>query len=216
MDLIFSLITEGITDQPTLEAILKGHYRRFEDVDVDVRIVQPLRDATDSSKQENDGGWERVFEACSDPDVALDALSLSDYLIVQIDTDQGEHVNYGLPLAPNGIDVDEPTLAAQARQIIAAKFGDRWPDIQERVFTAVSVHSLECWLLALHAPANPCATKSCENRLQRMLQAERTSFRKDYACYDELSKDFRKTRELDRACTRSASLNQFVQSLPAA
>lgn len=214
MDVSFALITEGITDQVTLEAILKGHYKRFGDVDVEVKIVQPTRDATDASKQANDGGWERVFEACSDPDTALDALEFSNYLIVQIDTDQGDHINYGLALSVGGIDIDERTLISEARKIIAGKFGTRWTEIKDRVFTAVSVHSLECWLMALHAGPAPCVTKNCADRLNRHLQKQNVPYKKEHATYEAISKDFRKTSALEGARKRCASLDLFVASLP--
>ena len=216
MDVSFALITEGITDQVALEAVLKGHYKRHGDVDVDIRVVQPLRDATDASQQakDSDGGWERVFEACSNPQTASDALRFSDYLIVQVDTDQGDHVNYGLPLAPGGVDVDEATLVEQARAMIATKFGERWPAIQDRVFMAISVHSLECWLMALHVADAPCATKSCENRLEKHLRKQDQPYEKTYRCYEAVSKGFRKPKELDAARKRSVSLDRFVDSLP--
>jgi hypothetical protein len=216
MDVSFALITEGITDQVALEAILKGHYKRFGDVDVVVNIVQPLRDATDASQQasDSDGGWERVFEACANPEVALGALSFNDYLIVQVDTDQGEHVNFGLPLAPGGVDTGEATLVDQARAIVGDRLGPVWADVSGQVFTAISVHSLECWMMALHAPAGSGGTKRCEDRLQREMERQNKTYSKDHDCYTALSKDFRKTRLLDAARLKSVSLNLFVESLP--
>lgn len=212
----FALITEGITDQVALEAILKGHYKRFEqEIDVVVNSIQPIRDATDTSKQGDFGSWERVFEACARPEVSDDALRFNQYLIVQMDTDMGNHPNFGLSLAPGGVDADEAALVAQARALIAVRFGEKWHSIQERVFTAVSVHSLECWLMALHGPTNHCITKNCEDRLKRLLQRDDMSYRKDHACYEGLSRDFRKTRKLDLARAHSISLDLFVQSLPA-
>lgn len=217
MDVSFALITEGITDQVVLEAILKGHYRRFDpEVDIVVNIVQPLRDATDSSQQdsETDGGWESVFEVCADTNVSLDALSVNDYLIVQVDTDQGEHVNFGLSLAPGGVDADEDVLAHQARAIIAEKFGSSWPEVEQRVITAISVHSLECWLMALHTRNQVRSTKRCEERLRQELARQNKAYNKNHACYSEISKDFRKTKLLDAARVRCVSLNRFVEDLP--
>ncbi|WP_313461141.1 hypothetical protein [Stenotrophomonas sp.] len=215
MDVSFALITEGITDQVALKAVLTGHYNRFNpDIEVFCNPVQPTADATDASKQGGFAGWELVLQKCAKAGEAEDALALNDFLIVQIDTDMGDHVNYGLPLAPGGVDVDEATLVEQARAIIATKFGDRWPAIQNRVFLAISVHSLECWLLALHVAEAPCATKSCENRLEKHLRKQDQPFEKTYRCYEAISKGFRKPKELEAARQRSVSLNRFVDSLP--
>ncbi len=209
----FALITEGITDQVALEAILEGHYKRFG-VEVFFSHVQPPRDATDAARQGDFAGWENVFESCSKPGEATHALSLNDYLVVQIDTDMGEHANFGLPLAPGGVDVDEATLVTQARALIATKFGDEWASIEDRVFTAISVHSLECWLMALHGSAAARSTKSCEERLRKQLAKQNTAYEKAHACYEAISKDFRKTKRLDDARSRSVSLDRFVESLP--
>lgn len=211
----FALITEGITDQVALEAILKGHYKRFDgDIDVVVNAIQPIRDATDASRQGNFGSWERVFEACVLPEVSDSAFAWNQYLIVQIDTDMGDHANFGLPLAPGGVHVEEAALVAQARALIAAKFGDRWPDIEERVFTAISVHSLECWLMALHTSAGGGSTMRCEERLRQELERQNKDYAKTHASYTEISKDFRKTRRLDAARARCVSLDRFVNDLP--
>lgn len=215
-EITFALITEGITDQVALEAILKGHYKRFDrNVEVVVNSVQPIRDATDASRQGDFGSWQRVFEACSRPEVLDNAFAWNQYLIVQIDTDMGEHPNFGLPLAPGGADVDEATLTNQARTLIAAKFGDKWPEVEDRVFTAISVHSLECWLMALHSRAAAKSIKRCEARLEQELARQNMAYEKDHACYTKISKDFRKTSLLDKARARCVSLNQFVNSLPA-
>lgn len=211
----FALVTEGITDQVALEAILKGHYKRFDgDIEVVVNPIQPIRDATDASKQGDFGSWEKVFEACARPEVSDNALAFNQYLIVQIDTDMGDHANFGLPLAPGGVDVDETTFVTQARALIATKFGDKWPHIEHRVFTAVSVHSLECWLMALHSPAATRSTKRCEERLRQELIRQNKVYDKNHACYTAISKDFRKTKHLDDARSRSVSLDRFVESLP--
>jgi len=216
MDVSFALITEGITDQVALEAIIRGHYKRFDPkIEVSVTMVQPLRDATDASKQdlETDGGWERVFEVCADADVSLDALSLNDYLVVQVDTDQGEHLNFGLSLTPGGVDADEAALVQQARTVISEKFGDSWLEVEERVITAISVHSLECWLMALHdRPVR--STKRCDDRLRQELARQNKDYRKTHDCYIQISKDFLKPKHLDAARARCVSLDHFVNDLP--
>jgi len=215
MDVSFALITEGITDQVALEAILKGHYKRIDsDMEVICNPVQPIRDATDESRQGGFAGWEMVFEACSKTEVAAEALAWNDYLIVQIDTDMGDHANFGLPLAPDGEVVEETVLVARTRALIAEKFGEAWPSVENRVFTAVSVHSLECWLLALHATTDACSTNNCENRLSHLLARQNVPYEKVFRCYQDITKDFRKWRRLEQACQRRPSLDLFVKSLP--
>ena len=56
----FGLVAEGVTDHVVLENILIGY---FNDPDLVVRPLQPLRDATDTLS-ESFGGWYNVFEYC--------------------------------------------------------------------------------------------------------------------------------------------------------
>ncbi|KRG72783.1 hypothetical protein ABB28_14015 [Stenotrophomonas chelatiphaga] len=216
MDLSFALITEGITDQAALEAIVAGHYKRLDpDIECDFTFVQPIRDKTDESLQGNFAGWERVLEKCSTPDVARNALAYSDYLIVQIDTDVGEQRNFGLALTENGVDIDETGLITAAKAIIVDRFGEVWEEIRDQTIMAICVHSLECWLLVLHAPAqDACSTKGCEARLSRVLARQNVVFDKEHDTYRRLSRNFRKPRHLAAAQVRSISLDTFLRSLP--
>ena len=60
---VFALVTEGITDSAVIEAILQSH---FDDDDLEVRPIQPVRDVTDQARTAPGafGGWEKVFEYC--------------------------------------------------------------------------------------------------------------------------------------------------------
>lgn len=211
MEVSFALITEGITDQVTIAAILKGHYKGIDpQIEVIVNFLQPTRDATDATRQGGAAGWEKVLDACADPRMHA-AIAFNDYLVIQIDTDAGEERNFGLPLTAGGVDIDDASLIAAAGQIISGRFGAAWPNHSATTVLAISVHSLECWLLALHTRPSPCATKNCEERLARHL---RHPVAKTHRSYEDLSKDFRKPRELQAAATRSVSLAAFLQNLP--
>lgn len=89
----FALITEGITDQVAISAVLYGLY----DEEPEIRPVQPLRDATDEARQGNRAGWEKVFEYCASDDFAA-IFATNDYVIVQVDTDVCGHVNFPVAL----------------------------------------------------------------------------------------------------------------------
>lgn len=57
----FGLITEGITDQEVITNILFGYY---DNPDLDITELQPLKDETDSKKSANFGGWGNLLEYC--------------------------------------------------------------------------------------------------------------------------------------------------------
>jgi len=211
----FALICEGITDQAALESILFGHY---DDPDLEINSLQPRRDATDEARQENFGGWEQVFEYCGDHEAIQEALTFNDYLIIQIDTDICEHARFGLSkLNEHGKDKDETILLSEARLVLESKLGAQvLPDYSHRIFFAICVHSLECWLIPLHVSDKRMArkTKSCENHLERALIKAGTIYEKTYLCYQKLALGYEKRKIIDKEKANSQSFSIFLSSLP--
>jgi hypothetical protein len=210
----FALVTEGITDQIALEAILIGHY---DDDDLEVNPLQPLRDATDVARQGNDGGWELVLEYCTNRTILDEAFVFNDYLIIQIDTDCGEHKNFDVPLTIGGKDKSAEVLIEEIKAKINSKLGKEIVERHgEKIFYAVCVHSLECWLLPLYAKtsADISATKKCEARLERVLKAKDKTYVKDAPCYKVLVDEYAKSKVLKKHRSKNQSLNLFLDSLP--
>lgn len=211
----FALICEGITDQAALESILFGYY---DDPDLEINSLQPLRDATDESRQGAFGGWERVLEYCQDHEAITEALTFNDYLIIQIDTDICDHENFGVnKLDADGKDKDEHTLRSDVRFVLEELLGDRiMPIFGNRVFFAICVHSLECWLIPLHVSDKRMArkTKSCETHLGRALLKASKDFCKTYSCYQSISRGYEKRKVIDIGVTHNQSFSVFLSSLP--
>lgn len=86
----FGLVTEGITDQAVIANILYGF---FNDTNLDITELQPLRDETDKNRTSNFGGWHSLIEYCKSKQFKL-AFQTIDYIIIQIDTDVCEE--YGI------------------------------------------------------------------------------------------------------------------------
>jgi len=82
----FGLIAEGITDQVVIENILIGY---FNNPDIVVNPLLPLRDETDKNRIENYSNWLKVFDYCASSKLK-EAFQFSDYLIIQVDTDTSE------------------------------------------------------------------------------------------------------------------------------
>jgi hypothetical protein len=210
----FVLVTEGITDQVALQSILAGYY---QDDDIDVNFLQPLRDATDRSRQQGHAGWELVLEYCAKQENLAEALKFNDYLIVQIDTDCAEHVNFGIPLTVDGVDKPVDQLVEEVRGLIIQKLGEDFYSSHEgRIIFAISVHSLECWLLPIHVADNRKAskTKSCESHLLEALKRKDIEYSKDARCYEDLVKDFEKRKNIEKYRAFNRSFDLFLQSLP--
>lgn len=208
----FALITEGITDQVVLESILCGYY---ED-DLEINIIQPARDATDESRQENFGGWEKVLEYCK-LSAFKEIFLFNKYVVIQIDTDITEHVNFGISHNFNETPKTVPILVNEVREKIKSQINTDVFDIfKDRIFFAIAVHSLECWLLPLHVTTSAAMKKTanCENSLSRAVIRSNGVYKKEYRPYEVLTKGFFKKKNILAAKEKNESLSIFLDSLP--
>lgn len=215
----FALVTEGITDQVVIEAVLDAFYSDVAAEDVDVNILQPLRDETDIARQGRDsfGGWENVLEHVSLPERMSDALQFNDYLVVQIDTDCCGHKNFDVATAAFGKELPIPEIVDAVKTFIISKID---PEIyraaKDRIIFAVGVHSTECWLLPLYAKKEQHIkkTQSCEHHLAHYVNLENQDYSKDYACYVKLVAPLRKRPRFNAAREKCKSLDIFLSDLP--
>lgn len=214
----FALITEGITDQVMIETLLLTCLGP----DTAVNPIQPQRDSTDKSRQTDFGGWERVLECCNQINFE-EILSVNDFIVLQLDTDQAEHPNFGVALTENGQDRSVDALLADVRAVIMNKLGAAWPQFAQRILFALAVHSLECWLLPLYAEtdADFKRTKNCASHLARLTGCKPEADLKNYRKFVELSAPLQRSRKnkhwqqkLENCRQHSQSLAIFLDSLP--
>lgn len=208
----FALIAEGITDQVVLESILYGFY----DEEPDVREIQPVRDATDESRQGEFGGWEKVLEYCG-LDIFRESFLFNDYVIIQIDTDVCGHPNFDIPVVEEGKERSVFDLVMSVRAHIASKIGPVvYGEFCNKIIFAISVHSLECWLLPLHDKEHraEARTKNCEYRLRTVLGKADVHYDKDFRTYQLLAKGYEKRKNIVYGRAKNASFDMFIESLP--
>ncbi len=137
----FGLIAEGPTDQIIIEDILYGFFG--EDFVDDVRYLQPEID--------KDGGWGKVFNYCRSLDFQQ-AFQANDYLIIQIDTDVSEEKGFEVSHRDEkGNTLGAEDLIKNVKAKLIELIGtDFYQENSERIIFAISVHSMECWLLPLY------------------------------------------------------------------
>nr|WP_156133659.1 phage tail protein [Massilia sp. JS1662] len=207
----FALITEGITDQVTIETIITTHYGE----EPEFRQAQPPRDATDESRQGDFAGWERVLEFCTLQEFE-DLFSTNDFAIIQIDTDICEHENIQISLTDEGKDIPTEKLIENVKQFIISKIKpDLFELVRARIIFAIAVHSVECWLLPLFSDKKGSArTKNCEDHLSYAVRRSGERFSKDYDCYLKITKPLDKRKILIKCCDSNESLRIFIESLP--
>lgn len=196
-----AIISEGVTDQVFLEELI------FECVEFDdepeFNYAQPIRDVTHEHTAPH-GGWELVLEFC---ELRIrDTLETNDITIIQIDTDCGDHANFGLDLSPGGIDKEDDALIADAVELIRSKIpNELLASCGDRLVFAICVHSLESWIfLCLYGEAK---RKNAFNHLRRKVSVK--GFKKDVKNYTQLSKSLR-SKDIRKHLSTTDSLRAFL------
>jgi len=217
----FALVAEGITDQVVIERIIFTVTSNIlDDIDdeADIQPLQPLRDATDRSRtaEGNFGGWERVREFCQSSERLEEALEFNDYLVIHVDTDMCEHVNFGVPLFEEGNPIPATTLLSNVSKKIHEWLGEGFLESYgNRLIMAIAVHSTECWLLTHYGrtKADKCREVSCYTHLERNLTRVDRRIEKNHNSFSEISICFKKYKELSSSREISLSLEAFVSTL---
>ena len=210
----FRLITEGVTDQVTLEIILSVFYN---DPDIDVERLQPPGDETDRYKQKNYGGWGMVFDYLQSVEFK-DAGNFTDYFIIQIDTDVSQE--FGIPHRENGCDLSPEEIFKRVKEkLISLMDKPFYNDNKEKMIFAICIHSIECWFLPLYYTDNrKSKTVNCLETLNRKLKGQEgftiDPKNKNSRYYEKISKRFQNKKKLLMLSFQNPGFSIFINSLP--
>jgi hypothetical protein len=207
----FALIAEGKTDQIIVERIIEEVCEDLFSDEVDVNFLQPLRDASDAFSAPH-AGWELVLEYSRVR--SFEALATNDYVVIHLDTDCGDHPNFGVPLTVGGAARLYVDLVADASALIARHIGEPlYSENKDRLIFAIAVHSIESWLLLyLFDIDQPIASFS---RLNKALnRRNRGPLVKDGRTYERIAREI-KQKKLMKTATGSNSLSLFIKALQA-
>ena len=210
----FALITEGLTDQVTISSILTGHYGE----EPDISEAQPLRDATDESRQGSFAGWEKVFSYCKS-ELFLQQFYANDFVVIQIDTDVCGHKNFNVNLKLGNKDRPTADIIEDVKDHIIKNISrEIYDKYKDRIIFAISIHSLECWILPLYGKTKieKGRTRKCEDFLRDIIKRFDIQYEKTFDPYLEITKPFRTKKYLDHAVSCNQSLQYFIKSLPPA
>jgi enolase len=210
----FGLITEGLTDQIVIENILAGY---FKNPDLNIRPLQPERDKDDDNKYKGYGSWSQVFAYCRLKDFQ-EAFQFNDYIIIQIDTDVSQQ--YGVPQQNENGEFDPQHLIEKVIEKFRDVIGeDFYNTNQQKIIFAISVHSLECWLLPLYYAEKKkkekykeCLTKLNEQLLKKhKFTIDKDAKNPDY--YRKISKQYGKHKVLMKHYQNNPSLKTFIENI---
>ncbi|GAB4420355.1 MAG: hypothetical protein OHK0039_33850 [Bacteroidia bacterium] len=163
-----ALITEGLSEHSIIKHIVTKY---FKDADPEINQIQP-RLIDGRQDQRTPGGWNEVLKYCEQPDIQ-DILIESDCLIAQIDTDQSEQPAFGV--SHTRTDNQPRSVGELCQAVIHRLKGAMLPDTlaryESRIFFAVCVHTIECWLLPVfYTDARRHKTHNCLDTLNDALR----------------------------------------------
>ena len=219
----FALVCEGITDQITISNILCGFFDN-EDLDEDIAPLQPPYDAT-AQKQKDFGGWLMLLTYLQEAQFR-DAVLSNRYVIVHVDSDISPNHGFDVSHVDEknqelSVEILIEAIVTKLVAVINTNAPNFYEHHQEKIIFCISVHSIECWLLAHYSskiPKKP-KIKSCEKALKYTLEKghgiKSKIFIKNYVFYDWLSEPFLDGERLRSLSQHEPSLCIFLTSLEA-
>jgi len=206
----FGLACEGVTDHAVIENILCGFYddKNFRQ---EIKAFQPLFDTT-QQKQLNGkfGGWEMLLEYLATKRFRQEVIN-SQYMIIQIDTDRSEHPNFGV--SQHNLSTQELIEKTIERLIVQINSKKPFYEAnQSKIIFAISVHSLECWLLPICKDVKKEKITGCFEALKR--ECKSIKVEKNYTTYAQLSESFLKNKDLLKISSKNSSFQIFINNLP--
>lgn len=209
----FGLITEGLTDQIVIENILSGY---FNTNDLIVNPLQPERDKDNDNKSDY-GGWTLVFKYFQ-TQYFQQAFQFNDYVIIHIDTDVSEDINYGISHQDENGELSPEQLIEKVKEKFKSLIGeDFYSKYYDKIIFAIAVHSIECWLLPLFYTDNrKQKIKNCLDTLNKALIKTKNNFTIDAKkpeYYRTLSDSYSKHQTLMKHYPNNPSLKIFIEEI---
>jgi len=209
----FGIAGEGITDQVVIENILCGFYKDYDDLDDEIRYTQPSTDDTDSKEQPPKGGWTRLFTYLGS-ELFLDDILNDNYMVIQVDTDVSEEIGFEVSRNCSTVELIEKV---KERLILEMnKNNSAYINHKEKIIFAISVHSLECWILPLYVTKKGEMIHQCFEKLVKEVPkvSKKLKVNKNRNDYEKLSHDFLKHKKLMKIISQNSSLQIFINRLP--
>jgi len=213
----FALITEGASEHRVIKHLIAKY---FKDHEPEINQIQPK---LVNDRQENIGGWNEVLKYCGREELH-DILIENDYLVIQIDTDQSQTRPYNVPhINAEGQPKTPEELHADVNQKLQSLIKPQiWETHNTRIFFAICIHTVECWLLPVcytdnHRTntSNCLATLNAGLRRKNMATIPATGKNKPNGirAYDALLKNINRKNDIITSSQFNYGFQSFIQSL---
>lgn len=212
-----ALATEGKSEHWIIKHLVENY---FKDTEIFFRQVQPqIFDDT----QESIGGWFEVLKFCERTDDFKAALSETDYLIIQIDTDESQNLNFGVSHTKQGniVKTHEELYADVIEKIKEIINSEVFIQYSNKIIFAVCIHTIECWLLPIYFTNNHknntrnCLTTLNSELRKRDLDAVPSKKQKDKRkiVYETILRNWKKKKDITKSASHNVGFSKFIESL---
>jgi hypothetical protein len=209
----FVIVSEGVTDYAVLKNILLGWFKG-QDQEPVLNPAQPDPNANGESAWQQFGNWENVLRFLKDKK-HRDALEYAQFLVIQIDTDQSEHVNFGVSQRENNQPLEPHEMVAKVAEKLKEIIGaDDVKFYGDQIIFAICVREIECWLIPLWDSAKAAKCEGCTNVVDRALGTKgEPPLNKDPERYQFASKGYTRQKTLISEGPKNPSLRIFLEEL---
>jgi hypothetical protein len=212
-----ALATEGKSEHWIIKHLVE---KFFKGTEIFFRQVQPqIIDNT----QESVGGWLEILKFCERTDDIKSALIDTDYLVIQIDTDESQNINFGVShtnqskIAKTYEELYEDVVE-KIKSLINIKIFEEYSD---KIVFAICIHTIECWLLPLYFTNNHrFDTHKCISTLNIELKKRNLSIvpskkqkEKRKIAYEAILRNWRRRQDIEKSAKHNFGFKKFVDSL---
>lgn len=214
-----ALATEGKSEHWIIKHLIENY---FKETEIFFRQVQPqIFDDT----QESIGGWLEVLKFCERTDDIKAALVETDYLVIQIDTDESQNVNFGVSHTKqvNIAKTHEELYADVIEKIRELLNNEVLIEHSNKIIFAVCIHTIECWLLPIYFTNNHKSdTRNCLTTLNKELRRRdlevvppKKQKEKRKIVYESILRNWKKKKDIIKSANHNVGFSKFVETLDA-
>lgn len=217
--MVIGIISEGTEDQSVIKNILRG-IAKMLDLDLETRPIRPdlRRDETDNhSNQQTIGTFQGVKNACQGENGEREDfdsfffLDDHEFIVIQLDTAEIENQDFEFtrPVKDNN-----PNYSTELREgVIELINGWLENNYEGQLLYAITIEEMEAWCLTTYQKTNTTLSANPKNQLQRILSRRNIKIDGNNIARsfeNNVSKDFRKFKNLKRYMQYNKSLEEFV------
>lgn len=220
-----AIYAEGRSDLAVLTNILKG-YLNIDQSDIQYELPEYYLDQTDLAemKVEEFSNWTIVKDHCVNSekiDIFFNTFDDDRFAIVQIDTAERNLPGFDVKLpSKHGISVDKYCIELRANVI--AKINEWLGNFafEEKIKYAIAIEEIEAWVLTIYVKGNTAKFNNPKKKLYEELNRQlnkreliKLSHKKSFDKYFDLTRKFRKRKDLVKYSSGNESLFLFLDSL---